>query len=528
MHLPKILRRKADEQHSQSPSVTRTVRDQGENLVLFIHGLSGSTATTWAHMLKVFDSDADLLDYSYGCYQYPTTLFRLPFTKRMAGIPQIASGLRTHIQHHFPDKKRIMLVGHSLGGIVARHYILDELKSRTKINVSGLVLYATPHTGSSLANIGSTLSFWHRHLKQLSIGSETLNSINVDWVRTEAEKHIPTIYIVGGADAVVTEQSAAPYIGCDNIKTLIECGHLDIIEPHGLSDTRYKILKDFLLESMPNKAAKPELNSWRASDRGDVLFDIYYTASEPYYLKRPIDESISLAAKTSNVWVSGPAGVGKTAALRRMVIQSHWELHHVLLDGYQNLDPVDLLREVGNALCARADLPQLETDRRLAPYELYNHFRPALLKLSSGGPIALLIEEIPLPPGNLYTQFLELAYQLTQKSETDTTHNRIVWVFSSIRKPLSDLHNCRDKFLERIQFVDFELWSNDDLRTLVDLISDTLQLGLSSEQRKLIVLNANGSPRFVKHLLRRIRQEATRKMPLSEVINSVAMDIGQR
>jgi predicted alpha/beta hydrolase family esterase len=501
------------------------VRHEGNQLILFIHGLSGSALGTWEPMLRVFIQDIDLRDYAFDCYAYPTTLIQFPWNKRMASIQEIASGLQTHIETHYGNKKELILVGHSLGGIIVRQYILDEIKRNHSVKVSGVVLFATPHTGAALASLGKQFSWRHQHLRQLCRGSEILEFINTDWVKLKVEQQIRALYIVGGSDLVVARDSAAPYPGAENVMTLIEHGHTEVIKPKNNADTRFKILKNFILDDLRSVTVVPQSDISKVNGHGDVLFDFYSPASERFYIQRQADGALINATQSANAWVSGPPGVGKTAALKRLVDMSGWQLHHVILDSYRGLGALELMREVCNVLYERTGLEIDAIPRNITLKELLACFRRAISELTGAMPIAILIEEIPLPPGDAYTDFLDLAYHLTNATESATTPHRVIWLFSSIRNPSPDVRPGTVKFWERVQFLEFKNWDKQDIGNLIDLIIRELHVSLTNEERDLALNAADGSPRFIKMLFRRIRNEVGACKPLKELLTSVKMDL---
>jgi triacylglycerol esterase/lipase EstA (alpha/beta hydrolase family) len=148
-----------------SASATRKV-------ILFVHGLSGSAEGTWGKMIEFFRRDEGFSDFHLDSYQYPTAKFRLPFGKKMPGIQDLAEGLRSYISAYHGDKSEIILIGHSMGGLVLRQYITNELKKPTPTSIRAAIMIATPHTGAALASIGSNLSWKHTHLKQLAKGQD--------------------------------------------------------------------------------------------------------------------------------------------------------------------------------------------------------------------------------------------------------------------------------------------------------------------------------------------------------------------
>jgi pimeloyl-ACP methyl ester carboxylesterase len=62
-----------------------------------------------------------------------------------AGIPTQANWLNQYLQHLYQQRKEpIILVGHSAGGIVARHWLVTQ----NNVPVSALVTIASPHLGT--------------------------------------------------------------------------------------------------------------------------------------------------------------------------------------------------------------------------------------------------------------------------------------------------------------------------------------------------------------------------------------------
>lgn len=497
-----------------------------EQLVIFIHGLSGSSGT-WDTMLQVLVQCRDLDDIAYDCYTYPTSLIRMPFGKKMPSIQEISNGLKAFIEGHYASKKKIIIVAHSLGGLVARHYILELLKGGQNHKVHGVILYASPLSGSGWS-FASKLSWKHAHLRQLSVKTDFLSGMNSDWIKLKAEEKIKVFSVIAGIDAIVSPESSLPYIGAENFATLIEFGHVNITKPQSLDDLRFVYLKTFICERFGGKASgvdkAPASPLPLSFGRKDVLFDAYTNSVEEYYLSRKEDEVVLAAVQSSNIWVSGPAGVGKTAVLRRLSGNSDWDLQHVILDSYRDLTALGLMREICNILLERSGIEAV-LPSTASQQELFTEFRKVLDRLLSNKPLAVLVEEIPLPSGEEYSSFLDLCYQLSLLAETFNHKGKIIWLFSSIRDPKNDIRPGAPKLFEKIQFIEFGVWQSSDIKALVEIITDTLSVDMTPEERELIVAECKGSPRFVKMLFRRARNEVGAKKELSDLFCAVQRDL---
>jgi len=87
--------------------------------ILCIHGL-GDSQTTWAPMIQTLRSDAFIRkNYQFWIFTYPTGY---PY-------PLTASILRRKldaINAHYPDHRKIVVIGHSMGGMISRTLITDS------------------------------------------------------------------------------------------------------------------------------------------------------------------------------------------------------------------------------------------------------------------------------------------------------------------------------------------------------------------------------------------------------------------
>jgi len=82
-------------------------------------------------------------------------------------IRDLAEGLRSQIEVRYPDYKSIILVCHSLGGLVARKYLVEEVKRGKELRIDKLLLFAVPNNGAGLASVAKYISWQHNQLAQL-------------------------------------------------------------------------------------------------------------------------------------------------------------------------------------------------------------------------------------------------------------------------------------------------------------------------------------------------------------------------
>jgi len=230
-----------------------------ERLILFVHGLGGDAEETWrargrdgfAELIAkdaALSSEADVKFFSY-----PTSLLRLPFSSVAPSIRDLAEGLDSQLRLRYKEYKSIALVCHSLGGLVARKYLVEEAKRSPdlKSRVDKLLLFAVPNHGSALAPIGRLISWKHNQLRQLCRASDFLEELNSDWAAFMAGKDLDVQYVVAGQDRVVDKLSAVKQWGNENVESVLGADHLSIAKPSSHDDDAYLILRRFVLGKAP-------------------------------------------------------------------------------------------------------------------------------------------------------------------------------------------------------------------------------------------------------------------------------------
>ena len=134
-----------------------------KTLLLFIHGLGGHPQKTWGKFPQLIEQDSDLAD-KVDCrfYSFPTKLWSIPFLSSSPKIQTLADGLASDIKHRYSDYQRVILIAHSLGGLVARQHLVDITLAQQSHSMTGLLLYAVPNNGAGLASVAKYLS-WRNH-----------------------------------------------------------------------------------------------------------------------------------------------------------------------------------------------------------------------------------------------------------------------------------------------------------------------------------------------------------------------------
>jgi pimeloyl-ACP methyl ester carboxylesterase len=124
-------------------------------VAVFVHGgFSGSA--TWEPLLARLRADIRVArHYNLLTFGYDTPRVRWSVTRRIPRLTDVADQLRTWINSHDVARSApcLVLVGHSLGGLVIQRFIADALisgRGKELERIRGVVLIATPNTGSQL------------------------------------------------------------------------------------------------------------------------------------------------------------------------------------------------------------------------------------------------------------------------------------------------------------------------------------------------------------------------------------------
>lgn len=243
-----------------------------KNLVLFVHGFTGGRET-WKHEADgylynhLLENSAFRDEYDIAIFEYYSTLLNFfpiaesirqrivslfksfqPKVQKNISITEISNLLTSRIRFDLEKYQNIVVIAHSMGGLVTKSYVLQELEAGRPCKIRLILSLAVPHLGADLATYGKLLSN-NQQIKDLAPLSELCPKLNDAWVKRTDKPIIK--YFYGVYDTVVTKQSA---IGTDNLEQdIISCddNHLTICKPpkNGLLVTA---VINFLMEFKSN------------------------------------------------------------------------------------------------------------------------------------------------------------------------------------------------------------------------------------------------------------------------------------
>jgi Alpha/beta hydrolase family len=240
-------------------TITSTYVEPGprnsEVVVVFVHGLMGSDRS-WANDSNSFPTllatDAAFRDrvdvFVFEFYTPPVGV--APSLVDLADQLRIALTTKGVLERH----QKLVFVAHSMGGLVARRWLLSNRDLLARIPF--IFLYASPTNGADLAAIAKVMSAnpQSRGLTPVE-DNDLLQSIHSDWTNSAALQDLPTycpFETLLTSGVMVVPRSSATAL-CNGPATPITADHIGIVKPTDRNDARYATFAAVLMERIAAK-----------------------------------------------------------------------------------------------------------------------------------------------------------------------------------------------------------------------------------------------------------------------------------
>jgi pimeloyl-ACP methyl ester carboxylesterase len=215
----------------------------GRSGAVFVHGIFGGQ-DSWGNLLDYLRKDPIVeRHYDLAYFSYDSKTVQWHPLRKIPNLGEIADELKTALDNA-PKWDRLVLIGHSQGGLVIQRYIADALTSGNAKRLRSLrmvIQFATPNTGSELflsvrSKLGRFLFWRHPQEKTLRPFDETIEqtrrvianqALYADQIGDSSH---PIVFkaFAGETDAIVTTSSARwlfPDTGT------LEGDHFSIVKP---------------------------------------------------------------------------------------------------------------------------------------------------------------------------------------------------------------------------------------------------------------------------------------------------------
>ena len=230
------------------PAGFNVIRSSGKAaLIVFVHGFRGGDNTwrAWEALLQEddeFPADAAAWSYTSRALSKSPTIW------------EAAEQLRTELRVRLSSYQRLILVGHSLGGLVIRAAVVRSLQQgciEECERLAHIVTLATPNDGVQLAAI---LGRFNRQIAALAVTGEVVQELRTEWIdrvyapeirpgEERTKLKIPLTTVVGLDDEVVSAASAASFFRHPTPAT-VPGDHVSMKDPSNREATVYLLIKD--------------------------------------------------------------------------------------------------------------------------------------------------------------------------------------------------------------------------------------------------------------------------------------------
>lgn len=399
------------------------------------------------------------------------------------------------------DKKNIVFVGHSTGGIVIRHLLESKQDAFVGKHI-GIALYASPSFGSKWANALSIFSrlMNNKLCQELQWGSEILDELDDRFKELlesdklcirgyEAYENQPPFF---GMPKVVNKLSAGRYFS--KPRNVPNTNHSSIVKPSSKSDNSHEWLvlffqnnnSWFINDRVSNDNNTIELSNFYNSDSDGALFEFFNPENEKYYLEREFDLKLANAINNHHIWLCGPTGVGKTVALQRTIYKSKIGFKFISLGACIDGTVGDMLVDILLGLCPDFEVKDTQTSYviRSITEVIRNHCEQQSL--------ILLIEEIPISDQKTFEEFSKSIFSILVSLRGIRGFKLIL---SSIYEPASIENTEFEKITESFQVIKSSYWTDEHIEKLIEIIKGNIS---SLTEVNEDISSFEGSPRKTK------------------------------
>lgn len=265
------------------------------SLILFIHGFTGSKDTwknskdEYLHEMLMRNEDiANNFDFAYfnyytrfiECFNSNTgnIIFNKIFhktpkkAKKNLSVSDLSDFMGSIIRINCHKYENIIIIAHSMGGLISKSFIIKELKEYGSTNVKLFISLAVPHAGSNLANFAKLIPNKNIQINNLKPLDDATSSLAREWVSMD---HPKTIYLIGQYDEVVVKNSAIA-IEIDK-PTIISCDddHISISKPESENELVCTSIIKYLLDFISDEKLSKNIIPKKFNDDGiydDELF----------------------------------------------------------------------------------------------------------------------------------------------------------------------------------------------------------------------------------------------------------------
>lgn len=222
-----------------------------DKLIIFVHGFNSSNDTAWGQFPSLLKGDDDFKDFNILLFGYPTRICSSVDKIHEEGN-FLASYLNDTFKGNSPNYRRIVLVGHSMGGLVIMRALLSlERDHFVILNEQDLrvLTFGTPYLGVENTELLPPFCK-NKQTEDMAVLNDGLHELAREWTQrfnqeqntvVKPTPQVPLYTFYGKRDRFVTLASACGYakIPCE----AVDGDHYSIVKPRNREHLAYRKLQ---------------------------------------------------------------------------------------------------------------------------------------------------------------------------------------------------------------------------------------------------------------------------------------------
>ncbi|WP_378954889.1 ABC-three component system protein [Pelosinus sp. sgz500959] len=260
--------------------ITWICQKRKKNLIIFVHGFLGDSSTwknsygnSFPEMLLENSKIKQNFDIAY--FNYFTKLSndvqsnlvvslmmniikRRKKAKKNLDIESLGELLLSVVDYECAAYENIIIVAHSMGGLVTKSCILNSLQNHNMTRVKLFLSLAVPHQGSELTENFLAKLINNPQVYELKPVSGIIDAMNRSWIR-DVKNTPKTIYFYGKYDDIVNEKSAVAIDPYNNEKIPCDDDHFTISKPERKDCHLYFVVEQAILNFLEEVSQKKKI-----------------------------------------------------------------------------------------------------------------------------------------------------------------------------------------------------------------------------------------------------------------------------
>lgn len=225
--------------------------ENSNSAILFVHGFSGDAENTFSKAPKLLMANEDMDGWDMFPLGYSGNV--VPEMGKniwacASDIKRNSDFLLTSIKNKFAKYKRIAIVAHDLGGIVAQQALL-ELEKHDLDRISHVLFFGTPSNGLPEIELKNFFTYSTEE-KELKEGSPYMQRLRNAWDGKFQNKYPFTFKTIAATEDSYVPLSSSLEPFPKEFQEVIEADHFSLVQIDDVNDDSYQLL----LNSLMNKS----------------------------------------------------------------------------------------------------------------------------------------------------------------------------------------------------------------------------------------------------------------------------------